>query len=109
MTSPEEWNALFADDRLKSLQLTEQDNEHMRSVLEQIPPCPQHGFCLQWFTHWIWLQKDAELLRSNLVQQPNDMEILIRGQLDKVNERIGLMMTCRESYKLLLKHIKEKT
>lgn len=53
MTTREEWDNYTDDEKFQSLQLTEKDNAEMRSVLEEVPECPQHGFCLPHAREWI--------------------------------------------------------
>lgn len=49
----EEWDGYSPDEQFQYMQLIEKEAADQRSVLEEIPECPNHGFCLPYFRDWI--------------------------------------------------------
>lgn len=57
MLSRAEWDTYSDEEKFQYVQLGDKDNEDMRKVLELIPECPAHGFCLPHMTDWIKARK----------------------------------------------------
>lgn len=80
MTTRHEWDALSADEQFEYMQLTECENVDLRGVLNELPECPDHGFCLPYFRDWIRQQqrkplsstKDALLMFDRQLRQGNE-------------------------------------
>lgn len=48
-----EWDTYTDEEKFLYVQLADKDNDNMREVLELIPECPDHGFCLPHMKGWI--------------------------------------------------------
>jgi len=69
MITRAEWDAYTDEQKWEYTQMTDKQNDAMTEVLNLIPECPEHGFCLPHMSDWIKAQQLPIVIVQSVEQE----------------------------------------